>query len=369
MVLTGEQKCLLWLSCGEIAAHHAYALMAAYGGAQGIWDSFGKPGGPSFQPIARQKLERLHSRDAMDDECDRLGKLNVHLLFRGDDGYPDLLDAIDDPPYLLYYAGRLSCLSLTCVAVVGTRSPSAYGREMSRLIAQGLSEAGVCVVSGLALGIDAEAHTAVLEAAGHTVGILGSGINAPYPSEHRGLLRRIAGGVGLIMSEYPLDAEPLPYHFPHRNRIISGLSVGTVFVEGRIKSGGMRTVMAALAQGREVFAVPGRVGTLYSEGPHTILREGARIVTCAQDILDDLGIGANEQQRLDAANALSPAQQRIVDALHVEPMNLDELSQKLEQSADALITEIGMLEILGMVSREAGNRFATPISGNRQRRS
>ena len=183
------------------------------------------------------------------------------------------------------------------------------------------------------------------------------------------MLRRIAGGVGLIMSEYPLDAEPLPYHFPHRNRIISGLSVGTVFVEGRIKSGGMRTVMAALAQGREVFAVPGRVGTLYSEGPHTILREGARIVTCAQDILDDLGIGANEQQRLDAANALSPAQQRIVDALHVEPMNLDELSQKLEQSADALITEIGMLEILGMVSREAGNRFATPISGNSQRRS
>ena len=271
---------------------------------------------------------------------------------------------------MLYYAGRLSCLGLPCVAVVGARSPSAYGREMSRSIARGLAEAGVCVVSGLAFGIDEAAHLGALDANGCTVGILGSGINNPYPAEHRGLLRAIAGGNGLVMSEYPLDAEPMPYHFPHRNRIISGLSLGVVLVEGRIKSGGMRTVMAALSQGREVFAVPGRVGTLYSEGPHTILREGARIATCAQDILDDLEIETPaDEGKSEPQDGLDAAQTEIVNALKVEPMNIEELSSKLNKGADALISEIGMLEIMGKVTREAGNRFAVPISGELRRRS
>lgn len=265
MHLTEEQRCLLWLSAAKITPAHATMLAEAYGGVQGVWDAYGSHGGPEFPSQARKALSPLHSRAAMDSLIDRLEQKNVRLLFQGDERYPSQLAKLDGAPYLLYYAGSLDCLKCPCRAV-GTRQPSAYGREMARMLTRGLCEAGVCVVSGLARGIDLAVHESALEAGGYTVGVLGSGINVPYPPEHRPLLRRIAGGIGLILSEYPLDAQPLPYHFPHRNRIISGLSLGVVFVEGRIKSGGIITVDAALSQGREVFAVPGCVGTTGAEG-------------------------------------------------------------------------------------------------------
>ncbi len=367
MILSGEQKCLLWLSSAEITPGRVSELSTAYHGAEGIWESFDGAGGPEFQPAAREKLRRFHSRDALDELCGRLEERNVRLLFRTDPEYPQQLKAIADPPYLLYYAGRLSCLERPMVAVVGTRQPSAYGQEMACVIAQGLCDAGVCVVSGLARGIDVAAHKGALAVGGHTAGVLGSGINVPYPSEHTPMLRKIAGGIGLVLSEYPLDAEPVAYHFPHRNRIISGLSLGVVFVEGKIKSGGMHTVGAALSQGREVFAVPGRVGTVGSEGPHTILREGARIITCAGDVLDDLGLqpsrpGGDDRSGTDGLSAL---QVRMLGALRTEPLNVEDLACRLCESPEALISELGMLEILGRVTREAGNRFALPVSTGR----
>lgn len=369
MILTVEQKCLLWLSMAEAGAKPVRALIGKYHGAQGIWDGFGTAAA-EFHPAVRARLMATHSRGAIDDMCERLERLNAHLLFEDDERYPSLLKEIDDYPYLLYYAGRLSCLSRRRIAVIGTRTPSSYGRDMARSISRGLCESGVCVVSGLATGIDRAAHEGALEAGGYTVGVLGSGINNPYPEEHRELLRSIAGGTGLIISEYPLDSEPLGYHFPHRNRIISGLSEGVVLVEGKIRSGGMRTVSSALEQGREVFAVPGRVGAAYSEGPHTILREGARIVTCARDILDDIGITPAEGEKPEESQAeLTPLEVEILAALEAEPMNVAELSQRINQSADALVTELGTMEIMGLVNREAGNRFALPISRKHQRRS
>lgn len=362
MVLTAEQKCLLWLSTAEIAAGRVMQLMKRYHSAQGIWDSFGKPDGPTFQPAANERLKHLHTRSAIDSLVDELERKNVHLLFQDDAAYPSQLLAIDDPPYLLYYAGRISCLAMPMVALVGTRRASTYGQEMAQMLAHGLCEAGVCVVSGLARGIDAAAHQGTLAAGGHTIGILGSGINRPYPPEHTPMLKKIAGGIGLVLSEYPLDAEPAAFHFPHRNRIISGLSSGVVFVEGRIRSGGMLTVATALQQGREVFAIPGRVGTLGSEGPHTILREGARIVTCAQDILDDLGLTSEATHSVNEALApLSAVQQRILAALSVEPLDITALAMQTGTDGNGLISELGVLEILGRVRREAGNRFCLPI--------
>jgi len=363
MVLTAEQKCYLWLSAAEITPEHVQALEDEYGGVLGIWEAFGKEKGPQFKPYAHKVLQRLHSRNAVDDLQDKMVRKNVHLLFRNDEEYPELLNAIQDPPYLLYYAGRLSCLQHPMVALVGTREPSGYGREMASILTRGLCEAGVGVVSGLARGIDAAVHETALKSGGYTVGVLGSGINTPYPPEHRQLLRQIAGGIGLIISEYPLDAGPMPFHFPHRNRIISGLSQGVVFVEGRTKSGGMHTVHAALMQGREVFAVPGRVGTAGAEGPHTILREGARIVTSAADILDDLGLAAQTSEDPPSERVrLTSLQSRIVKALKLEPLNAPELGQRLSDiHMDDLITELGSLEIMGVIAREAGNRFYLPI--------
>ena len=352
MLLTADQKCYLWLSAAEIAAGRLQELISQYGSVSEIWDAFGRKGGPMF----------MHSRDAIDDLLGKLERKNVHLLFQEDDEYPEMLRSIQDPPYLLYYAGRISCLQQPMIGVVGTRRASRYGLEMASIIARGLADAGVCVVSGLARGIDRAAHEAVLSVQGKTIGVLGSGINVPYPAEHTQLLREIAGGVGLILSEYPLDAEPIAFHFPHRNRIISGLSQGIVFVEGQIKSGGMHTVHAALMQGREVFAVPGQVGTAGAEGPHAILREGARIITSAADLLDDLGLAKPESSHKHSGASLNELQRRIVDALRVEPLHLQEIAEKTALQPDQLLTELGTLEILGTVAREVGNRFYLPMA-------
>ncbi len=361
MLLSAEEKCLLWLSAAEVTPDRVSDLIQQYHSAQGIWDGFGTATAPRFQPAAQKVLERFHSRAAIDDLLEKLDQKNVHLLFETDERYPDLLRAIQDPPYLLYYAGRLSCLSMPMVALVGTRRASSYGQEMASMLASGLCEAGVCVVSGLARGIDAAAHQAALRAGGHTIGVLGSGINVPYPPEHTPMLRNIAGGNGLILSEYPLDAGPMPFHFPHRNRIISGLSMGVVFVEGKVKSGGMHTVSSALMQGREVFAVPGHVGMEGAEGPHTILREGARIVTSAQDILEDLGLCEIKPQKAKGfSQPLTDEQQRIVELLKVEPLGVEELTNQLEMDATTLLVELGTLEIMGTIHREAGNRFSLP---------
>ena len=370
MHLTEEQRCLLWLSSGKVTPPHAAMLAEAYGGPQGVWDAFGSQGGPDFPEQARRTLTQLHSRAAMDGLVARLEQKNVRLLFRDDERYPGGLAKLDDAPYLLYYAGSLDCLERPMVALVGTRRSSAYGREMARMLTRGLCDAGVCVVSGLARGIDLAVHESALEAGGYTVGVLGSGINVPYPPEHRPLLRKIAGGIGLVLSEYPLDAQPLPYHFPHRNRIISGLSLGVVFVEGRIKSGGIITVDAALSQGREVFAVPGCVGMAGAEGPNHILREGGRIVTCADDILEDLGLGPSPAApEPDEMERLTDSQQRILNLLAVEPLGAQELGERLGLDATRLLAELGTLEVMGLICRESGNRFRRTLQAVNQRRN
>lgn len=362
MLLTAEQKCLLWLSSAEITAGHVQKLLEHYGCAEAVWERFGKDPELDFQPGAEVILKQHHSREAIDSLTEKLDKKNVKLLFETDKAYPEILRTILDPPYLLYYAGKLSCLEKPMVALVGTRRASTYGKEMASMIAAGLAQAGVCVVSGLARGIDAAAHEAVVKVGGSTVGILGSGINVPYPPENTELLRKIARGPGLIMSEYPLDAQPKAFHFPHRNRLISGLSMGVVFVEGRIKSGGMHTVHAALAQGREVFAVPGHVGSYGSEGPHAILREGARIVTSAQDLLDDMGFHQLSSPVSKLQITLTPIQQTLLNQLHIEPFTPQELAEKTQINVADVITELGTLEILGIVSRQAGNRFYLPLA-------
>jgi len=367
MLLTAEQKCLLWLSNAEVTPGHLQKLLTVYSSVEEIWEQFGKSGGPAFPPASRKALQDTHTVAAVDALAEKLELKNVNLLFQSDEAYPASLANIQDPPYLLYYAGRLSCLQLPSIALVGTRTPSRYGIEMSEQLAKELSQAGVCVVSGLARGIDAAAHQAVLSVDGHTIGVLGSGINVPYPPEHRQMLRKIAGGIGLILSEYPLNAPPHAFHFPHRNRIISGLSMGTVFVEGKIQSGGMHTVHSALMQGRDVFAVPGKVGTIGSEGPHAILREGARIITSAQDLLDDLGFSspAREENTPDHSVELTPSQTKIVAQLRIQEMTPQEIAEASGLPVNDVITELGTLEIVGVVTREAGNRFYLPIAGRK----
>ena len=354
-----ERKCLLWLSAAEITADRVQRLLGKYITARGIWDAFDTAQSPNFKDKSRAVLERLHSRAALEDIIARLEKMRIRCLFRDDGEYPELLQSIDDPPYLLYCAGEMTAFRRPMVAVVGTRDPSRYGREMAFSIARDLAEVGVCVVSGMARGIDSCAHEGALKADGVTAAVLGSGLNVCYPAENRPMLRTIVARGGVAVSEYPLDAEPNTFHFPHRNRLISGLSHGILFVEGKRQSGGMLTVASALAQGREVFAAPGQIGTIGAEGPHVIIREGARMVTCARDVLDDLSLDL-ERFRPGAKAveaALSPGQQSIVEALRREPLTLNELSKTTGRSAQSLMEELGVMEIMGQVRKEKGNLF------------
>ena len=360
VTFTAEERALLWLSGAEITAGRIHKLIARFGSAEAIWDAFPQEGADTFEPGAFQALDKLRAPGRMDDFCSRIDKLGVTVLFLHSTAYPDILRQIDDPPLWLYCKGEPNALMRPCAGVVGTREPSVYGRDMARLLAEGLARAGLCVVSGMAKGIDACAHRGALNAGGATVAVLGSGVDQPYPAENTRLYQDILENGGLVLSEFAPGAPPLGYHFPYRNRIISGLSYAIVFVEGRIRSGGMLTVSAALAQGREVFAVPGRVGTEMCEGPHQIIREGARMATSVEDILEDLGLLEllGPQAPAQPPPDLTNDQARILTALGREPMTMDELRSYLNMNPGTLQTELGMLEIRGLIRREAGNRFA-----------
>ncbi len=354
MTLSKEKLSLLWLSCAEITADRVQKLIATAGSATALWEQFAAGKRFSKQGEANKILGYYQRDGVLQQHAERMENRGITLLFQDDERYPQLLQSIDDPPYLLYCMGDTAALGLAGVAVVGTRHPSGYGADMAKTIGSTLGAAGVSVVSGMAIGIDTNAHKGALAAGGTTVAVLGSGLSVPYPPENVGLMQEILASGGAVISEYPPDARPHSYHFPHRNRVISGLCRGIVFVEGRVKSGGMITVRTALDQGREVFAVPGNIGQYYAEGPNTIIREGAVMLSSAQDILDDLDIQAAAMPQQEEDTAQTDA---VVQALQKEAMGMDALQIATGLTTDALITRLCMLEISGEITRDSGNIY------------
>ena len=357
MQLNKEKRCLIWLSCAEITADRLQKLTKVAGSATALWNQFAAGKRFSKNAEANKILGYYHQDIALDRHIENMEKRGIELLFADDARYPDLLKSIDDPPYLLYCMGDVAALNQPSVAVVGTRHPSGYGADMAKSIGSALGAAGVCVISGMAIGIDCNAHKGALAAGGKTVAVLGSGLQSPYPPENVGLFHEILSAGGTVISEYPPDARPHSYHFPHRNRIISGLCKGIVFVEGRIKSGGMITVRTALDQGREVFAVPGNIGQYYAEGPNTIIREGAVMITSAADILSDLGFESFKTEVLDNADSNEVEPNVVLQALQKEMMGIDALVKETGLTTDALMAQLCMLEISGDITRESGNIY------------
>jgi len=266
-------------------------------------------------------------------------------LTRRSRGYPPLLAAIHDPPRRLYLRGEgsVAMLSGPAAAVVGTRSCSPYGAQVARRLGRELAAAGVTVVSGLARGVDAEAHRGALEAGGPTVAVLGCGIDRDYPRAHAALARRV-GELGLLVSEYEPGVEPAPWRFPARNRIIAGLAGATVIVEARAKSGALITADFALEDGREVFAVPGEITSALSRGTNELLRLGAAPLLEPNDVLAALGL---EEAPARRAALLSDRASRLRELLADRSASVDELTERSGLAADAVAAALVELELSG----------------------
>jgi DNA processing protein len=276
--------------------------------------------------------------------------VTVVSLARGDPRYPALLAELHDPPSRLFVRGAaLELLSGPAVALVGSRSCSPYGAQVARMLGRELARAGVAVVSGLARGIDGEAHRGALEAGGPTVAVLGCGVDRDYPRSNAGLARRIVEA-GLVVSEYPPGVEPAPWRFPARNRIIAGLSHATVVVEARERSGALITADFALELGRDVFAVPGEITAALAAGTNDLLRQGAAPLLSAADILDAFGI---EPARLDAA-PLSPVADRLLALVAVRACTFDELVRTSERTSAEVAAALVELELSGVVAEVDG---------------
>ena len=279
-----------------------------------------------------------------------LAEPHHHLLALDDPAYPCLLREIDDAPALLYVAGRLDLLQRPALAMVGSRNPSALGAQTAEAFAQGFSEAGLTVVSGLALGIDAAAHRGALGGSGSTLAVVGTGLDIVYPARNRELAHRIAER-GALVSEFPLGMTARADHFPRRNRILSGLALGCLVVEANLRSGSLITARLAAEQGREVFAIPGSIHSPLSKGCHLLIRQGAKLTECADDVIEELGWGrtgalpAADGGKVrpieDGGKTGSPASPVDVAPLDADPMSLLAVVPHDPVSADTLCSVLG----------------------------
>jgi DNA processing protein len=279
--------------------------------------------------------------------------VTIRRLRRSDRGFPALLAQIPDPPALLWIRGGapLDVLAQPAVAIVGARACSGYGRTVARLLATEAAASGAVVVSGLARGIDGEAHRGALAAGGTTIAVLGCGVDRDYPAAHAELARTIVEAGGLVVSEYEPGIEPAPWRFPARNRIIAGLARATVVVEARERSGALITADFALEDGREVLAVPGEITSSLSAGANALLRQGATPVTCPDDVLEAIGV---ERAPPATAPPDDPSARAVLAAVASGATTHDELTQTTGLNASELASALALLELAGAVSLDDG---------------
>ncbi len=291
-----------------------------------------------------------------------LEKKEFFLLTVDDPEYPEVLDEIFDPPYVLYGAGRPEVLEEACLAIVGARRPTPYGKAVAEKLSADLAATGLVIVSGLARGIDSIAHWGALES-GKTVAVLGSGLDDIYPRENKGLFRKIAER-GAVITEFPPGMPPLGFHFPLRNRIISGLSLATLVVEATRQSGSLITACLALEQNRDVMAVPGNLTSDLSRGTNWLLRSGAKLVETWEDVVEELPLPLRESLLAPKAEekrkvpTMSPQERSVYDRLRADTLtHIDELVEAADTSVSEMLALLLGLELKGLVRQAPGKHF------------
>jgi len=319
----------------------ARKLLRALGSPEAVLDAPLSALRELVRPTLAEALKRPADSDKLAEITAWLKDASNHIVTLSDEDYPQALLNIPDPPLLLYVKGRLDLLNQPAIGVIGSRNATAQGKQNAEAFSRAMSDAGLCVISGLAHGIDAAAHRGALAGQGSSIGVIGTGLDKVYPAAHRELAHAMAAQ-GALISEFPLGTPPLAANFPRRNRIISGLSLGCLIVEAGLQSGSLITARLALEQGREVFAIPGSIHSPQSRGCHALIKQGAKLVETAQDVLDEIS-GFFTVPRPAEVDASEDA---FLEFLGFDPVDIDTLAQRdgltmAELSAMLLTLELG----------------------------
>ena len=314
--------------------------------------------------IGRQIAQQITSfkKEDLDKELALAKKLGLKIITPDDANYPQNLKNIYDPPIVLYVKGELKQEDKSAMAIVGSRRASFYGLNSAEKFAYELSEKGFTIVSGMARGIDTYAHKGALKANGRTIAVMGSGFSHLYPPENKKLAEEIARN-GVVISEFPCNTKPLPQNFPQRNRVISGLSLGVLVVEAAKNSGALITVDFALEQGREVFALPGKVDSGNSFGTNGLIKQGAKLVSCVEDILEEFNLPEEQArkdkvEKTDKSDATDGEEGRIYDLISSQSVHLDELLEKTNLDIPQISDILLKLQLKKLIKQLPGKQFA-----------
>jgi DNA processing protein len=357
--VSAERRALLaLLRLPRIGSHKLRVLVDRFGSARSVLSASLREL-VQVEGIDRVLAERIRSLSCdrfVDDQVERLIASGVNLVTYWDSNYPPLLKEIYDPPILLFVQGSLTALSGNCVAVVGTRSASSYGKLMAETFSRELVKNGFTIVSGLARGIDTIAHWTAMNAGGKTLAILGSSVDCIYPGENESLAQRITTN-GALLSEFPLGTKPEAPYFPRRNRIIAGLSQATLVIEAGEKSGALITADFAVEQGRDVYAVPGNINSPKSTGTNRLIQDGAKLITCCDDILEELCPlqvrPACEQMTAD----MTLEEGALFNQIPPEPIYIDDLASRAQLSSQDALSLLLSLELKAVVRQLPGKYF------------
>ena len=337
-------------------------LVNFFGSGEAAWEAdFNSLVKSGIGEVVAEKILAQRPNINPDEEWAKVEKENMQVFSIQDENYPPLLKQIPDSPYLIYMKGNLGCLKLPMVAVVGSRKLTEYGNQATRVFARDLANNGICVVSGLAFGIDAAAHRGALDAKGKTIAVLGNSLDAEsiYPRSNFQLAEEIIENDGLLISEFPVKTQAANWTFPARNRIMAGMSLGTLVVEAALESGSLITANLALDYNREVFAVPGPIFSPQSAGTHLLIKSsGAKLVSCAADILSELKIEQNLKPPTEKINLeLNEEEKNILSILSHEKIYIDRITKLTKLETATVSSTLSMLEIKGLVKNVGGQQY------------
>ncbi len=360
--MQSELKYWVWLSILEgVSPRRKYILLEHFGDPAYIWEA-GEAELKRSGLCTPKAISRLTDREAKNSisvAMEQIKKCDADVITLHDRCYPSALKFTADPPTVLYCRGNMISDEI-CVAVVGSRRATWYGLDMAKRLSRALAGHGVTVVSGMARGVDSQAHLGAIEGGGRTIAVLGCGVDMTYPPENRELMKKIVEN-GAVISEYPPGTKPVPYNFPARNRIISGLSKGVAIVEASERSGSLITADFALEQGRDVFAVPGNINSAYSTGTNRLIREGAKIVTGVEDIIDELDLGKTADTMIytdkKSGLKLSGDEKSIAQRLVCGPVHIDVIARDCGLSIPIASSVLVMLELSGFVEQLPGKFY------------